>query len=402
MLSELRKLFSSVSILICLAVTIAFLAVFIFQAYRSRYTDTEEYKKFLSEILEEDDVYSYLSSKKKMLESNLMEMGDDELFGQPGDYAENLMGDYLLYVKASGKADYVYTQLPQDRINIVKDSLYHIADENKKDVPDYGTIRQNERIIALYNRIVPCSLSNSGSLEQTMLFFDNTLWDYVFIALIVILTVRMFMMDISCGAFRLIYTSINGRRILFRRQLSAVVAVGVVFIAVQSICQFLCGYFFFDTCDMTLPLQIFPEFEFCPYQISLGEFFAIKFLGKCLFYVSLITSIAWITIISRKVTLCLVSGLMIGIVPVIGLTSFFLYSLDRDANAAQLKYRVYDFFRMVTPHALLNPQTYFRSYDEIMLGNLFINRFVMACTISTLIIILSCFAASRCYGKARK
>jgi len=57
---------------------------------------------------------------------------------------------------------------------------------------------------------------------------------------------------------------------------------------------------FFGVNNLSLPIQMVKDYEFCPYNISLGGFIAIKTFGKLLFYFSCIAITALIAVLSRK------------------------------------------------------------------------------------------------------
>ena len=405
MIFEIKKLFSPWLTLICLGLTLVFLSVFIVNAYRSKDTSADAYEKLLSDLslneMSGQEICDTLYNKKRELEIQVDEAGD-LAFQQKGEYSETLMGDSLLFSRAYDAANYLYVQIPSDRRRIVNDSLYNISEESQKVQPDKKNIQINDHIIDKYNRVIKLELKSTGSTDSMQLFFDNTIWDYIMIAFAVMIAVRMFTIDITCGAYQMIYSSFNGRKKLFIRQFFAAILVVSLVIIFHSFCQLVCGIFFFGVKDFSLPLQMDPEYELCPYLITIGGYLGIKLLAKLLFY-TMITSISiLITILCRKVIVPFVSSLIIGVAPLITITHFFLYSLERNSNNFQFEYQVYNIMRTLLPHSLLNLRVYFQGYDEINLFGFPFCRLLSVCFVTTFIIIICFVFALNQFGAAKK
>lgn len=405
MFSELKKLFSSWLTFICLGITFVFLAVFVVNASKSKDETIASYENILSDFSEsgmsEEEICDILCKNKNSLELQVNEAGD-LAFQKAGEYTNTLMGDYLLFSKAYNTANYIYVQIPYDRRKIVNDSLYNISEELEKPQPDESIIRNNEHVIEKYNRVISCELKSTGDLETMYLFFDNTIWDYVMIAFVIMITVRMFTMDISSGAYRMIYSSVKGRKRLFVRQFAAVGIVVTVTLVLNAVCQLFCGMVFLGVTNFSLPLQMVSEYEFCPYMISIGEYLCIKLIAKILFYLMILSLSAMITVLWRKVLVSFASLLIIGIAPLITITHFFLYSLDQNSNALQSKYQTYNAMRCLLPHSLLNIDVYFQAYDEFSIFGFQLSRLFSVCLV-TVFIIAVCFIIGLCkFGCAKK
>lgn len=177
----------------------------------------------------------------------------------------NLTGDFYIYHKAYELVNYKYKKFPSNRKQIISDSLYNISEEKQKSTPDKSVIKSNELVIEKYNRVINLELKNVGNLESMQHFFDNTIWEYAMIAFIVMLTVRMFTMDISCSAYKRIHSSKKGQRHLFKKQFFAVLLVITAITIVVALIQLICGITLFGVTKLALPLQMYPDFEFCPY-----------------------------------------------------------------------------------------------------------------------------------------
>lgn len=378
---------------------------FIINASKSKDLYISSYEKILSDFsskdISEQELCDLLHEKKQSLEMSVKDFGD-LANQQPGEYTDNLITDYLLFSHAYNTANYIYVQIPFDRRQIVNNSLYNISEELEKPQPDESVIRSNNHVIEKYNRVIPCELKSTGNLETMYLFFDNTIWDYVMIAFVIMITVRMFTMDISSGAYRMIYSSVKGRKRLFVRQFVAVGIIITVMMVLNAICQLFCGMVFFGVTNFSLPLQMVSEYEFCPYMISIGGYLGIKLIAKILFYFMILSLSAMITVLWRKVLASFVSLLIIGIAPLITITQFFLYSLDQNSNTLQSKYQTYNAMRCLVPHSLLNIDVYFQTYDEFSMFGFQLSRLFSVCLV-TVFIIAICFIIGLCkFGCAKK
>lgn len=210
------------------------------------------------------------------------------------------MADYLIYQKAYSLADYIYREFPDSRTYIIEDALYNISDEKNNSIVNGTTVKINELVIEKYNRVIDLQLINVGNIELMQIYFDNTIWEYALIAFIVMMTVRIFTMDFTCGTYKMIFSSKNGQRALFVRQLSSILMIVTVIAIIAALVQLIVGILCFDISNLSAPIQIYSEFEFCPYTISINTFLLIKLLCKLIFYYTVIAITAMISVILRQ------------------------------------------------------------------------------------------------------
>ncbi len=392
---EMKKVFSSWLTFLCLGVTLACIGVFFAASAQNRDVLSGAYEELLAEYraeYSEEEICGRLSGEKDRLWEETDAAGESA-YTQKGKYADSLYGDFLLFNRAYETADYIYRRLPEGRRNLVKDSLSHITEESQKKHPDESVIRENETIIAKYNRVIPCELKSTGDLESMSAGFDHTYWDFLMIAFTAMLAVRMFTMDASSGAYRMLYSSVKGRKSLFLRQFAAVSAVVCAVAAVQSFCQMVCGALFFSVRDYSLPIQMAEEFEYCPYLLNVGEYFLIKFLMKLLFYLLMVSVSVLIAVLCRKPLPSLLWALVFGIGPLILMFGLYDYSASENVDPFGSTYRLFQLLRCVLPQSLLNIRTYFQNYDMIYFGGLPVGRLIPAC-LTTAAASAACFIVS--------
>lgn len=405
MFSELRKLFSSKSVLISLFILMAILCVFSYNAYRSSDPLIKKYSEYISYLqgsgYSPDELCDYLKVKKSALESEV-NLSPEQATKTKGEYTDTLMGDYIIVARAYKQADYIYSQFPSDRIALINNSIYNIKTENEKVISDNELIRTNENVIELYNRLIKPHFTANGDMESTYLFFDNSFWDYLMIIFVVLISVRMFTIDITNGSYQIIFSSVKGRNRLCIKQICAVIISIIAIITVSSLIQIFCSYAFFGIKSLTVPIQMYQEYEYCPYLISLGGFFAIKGFAKIIFYSSVAGVTILLTVICRKVIASISVPSIIGISAQIIMTYYYLYSVDPNANQLQKEYERYNLLRCILPNGLLNIREYYKTYDCIFLFNTTISRLTVNIII-TISFTLICLTMSLViYGKPRK
>ncbi len=394
---ELKKLFSSVFMWICLGIVIAVMVVYVVVPVNAA-GSRRDYKAFLkhlnSQNLSEDELIKYLNSGWNKLISKCGEL-DDERFNVKGEYSENIWGDFMLFDRALTTAKYVFKEIPKNRTAIVKDSLRIISEENAKAEPDMGVIRTNRLAVSQYNRVINCELKDTGEFDTAYSVYDNTPWDYVMIVFTVILTVRMFSLDISGGSDRMIFSSVNGRKKLYFKQLSACAIVVGGLVLLHTLCQLVVGAFAYGVDDFSLPIQMVKRYEFCPFNISIGGYYALKTFGKLLFYYACVSLAALIAVISRKALPSAAAAIILCLAPDIIANRFYTISAETSIAARE----TLDVLRCFLPQSLLNAEMYFRDFDYVELFGFPISRLVCVMVVTVIIVIAGIAVSCRSFGR---
>lgn len=404
MISEIKKLFSSPFTYVSLLIVFAFLSVFIVNAARTDRAADKTYESFLAEInssnMPEDEHILKLHNDIESLNMQMVEMGDG-FFSIQGDYGETLADDLVIFYGAYNLLEYKNNQFPNNRKQIINDSIYKIMEEEQKEYPNTKVIKSNELAIKKYNKAVPLELKNVGDMESMQLYFDNTIWEYAMIAFIVMLTVRMFTVDISSGAYKMIHSSRMGRRHLFTRQFLAVSSIVTAIAIIAALIQLIFGVALFGVSNFFLPLQMYSEYEFCPFSISIAAFLLIKFLCKLLFYIMIVAVTAMVSIMTRKQFISLITSLVVGVAPLVTITYYFDQT-TKDSGDISTKFKAYDNLRGVVPHGLLNIRRYFSTFDYINLLGFHISRIALILSITALITIICSIVAYKNYGTPKE
>ena len=394
MIYEIRRLFSSRLMLVCIVLLMGFLAVFVMNAHKAK-SVLPEYNRLLDDISQTDgDIdakIELLRQKSEWLNQQVFEKGD-AAGSTAGEYGTNLIGDMILFSKANTDMQQWYKDFPENRKSIVINSVYNIEDEKAKANPDKTIIEMNELSIEKYNRKIEMPLRNAGDLFNTLYHFDNTVWDYAMIVFVIMLTVRLFLLDRSVGAYQVLYSSVVRKRRLFVDQYLAVWTVSTVILFVTSICQIICGALFFGVGSLSLPIQMTKYFEFCPYLITVGEYYIIKLGCKLLFYTALISVTALLSISIKKAAIAMPLSAILSIVPLVIITFYFTHTTGDNVNALSQHYQIYKLLQLFVPQALLNIKTYFIGFDYVNAGILLPR--ITVCILATAVIAVICFVIS--------
>ena len=402
---EIKKLFASKLIIICLVLLFGFFVFFVVNAYKSREEVSEPYEKLISDISDvSDDSNSVLALLKEKLEQMTTDyyLNSEMYHSTKGEYGSTLADDMFLYRKAYNDAKKYFKTFPQNRIRLINDAMLTIIEEESKENPDKSIIALNQKAVDKYNRQIKMELKSTGDLFNTLYFFDNTYWDYALIAFIIMLTVRMFTLDYSTGAYQIVFSTPGGKKKLFLKQYFTLIASAVTIIALVSLCQIIFGYLFFGVNNLSLPLQMVEYFEFCPFTISIGEYYLIKFLCKTLFFILVITLTAALSIIFRKTMGAMSISLVVFVLPLMIITHYFMYTTGDNVNTISEQYRIYKALQAITPQGLLNLKTYFNAFDYLNILGVFIPRITCCITITVIVIILFFTIGLRRFAKPKR
>ena len=231
---EIKKLFASKLIIICLVLLFGFFVFFVVNAYKSREEVSEPYEKLISDISDvSDDSNSVLALLKEKSEQMTTDyyLNSEMYHSTKGEYGSTLADDMFLYRKAYNDAKKYFKTFPQNRIRLINDAMLTIIEEESKENPDKSIIALNQKAVDKYNRQIKMELKSTGDLFNTLYFFDNTYWDYALIAFIIMLTVRMFTLDYSTGAYQIVFSTPGGKKKLFLKQYFTLIASAVTIIA---------------------------------------------------------------------------------------------------------------------------------------------------------------------------
>ena len=394
---ELKKLFSSRLMLVCIIVTAILFGVFVFRSVKYYSIGNEvidERRRFIAEVSEgrsRTEIGAFLSQRI------------NELNGQIKDYDNEppieLMNELFMCINVQDKLAYIEKEFPKHRRALIYNAIAAAERERMKPEPNQSVITLNELAAEKYNRIIDLKLTESGKLRDLLISLDNIYWDYAMMLLAVIIAVRMFTLDRTCGAYRVLNTKIKSRGRLFLSQLLSAFSVTAVIIILTAVCQLTVGMTCFGISDLSLPIQQFEGFEHCPHSVTLGGFLLSKLAMKLLFYLFVTALAAMLSVLLKKPQTALPAASLAVILPQILMTVLFVYTTEENASALDGRYIAFDRLRCILPQSFLNLKTYFFRFDYVTVFGIALPRMICAAAVTCGLTAVCIFTAYRKFAR---
>jgi hypothetical protein len=369
MFYEFKKLTSSKLFWVALVILLGYLSVFIYSASAARVDKSanDNAKSLLSEILQSGEPPERIIADLNTELNNALSANDTEKITVYGDVLS-------LY-------SYVNLNFPNNRKSIIEDTVYNLAEEKSKTNPDKYYISSNELAIEKYNNVVPLKskFTLSGDFGYFDLMFNYTVWDYVFLAFIVLISVRMFTIDGISGTYQVINTSKKGARGLFFKKLTSCFSVITVILLIQAVAEIVIGIKCYGLENLGLPIHQINIFEMCPFQISIAGYFAAKFFVKLILFFMVCVVASLISILVKKPLLSNVLGIVVGCSG--ALLNLYFYMQYNDNRNTEM----FESARAFLPQSLLNPLVYFNQFDYFNFFGTPVNRLTFCVSITVLI-----------------
>ena len=393
---ELKKLFSSKLMLVCILVTAVLFGVFVFRTVK--YNEVfDDRRKFISEVSEgrsRTEIGAFIS--QRIIELN------EQISAYENDPPIELMNELFMCINVQDKLAYIEKEFPKHRRALITDALAAVSREQAKSEPDQSIITLNELAAEKYNKVIDLKLTESGDLGGLLVCLDNIYWDYAMMLLAVIIAVRMFTLDRTCGAYRVLNTKIKSHGRLFLSQLLSAFSVTAVIVILTAVCQLTVGMTCFGISDLSLSIQQFGGFEYCPHALTLGGFLLIKLVMKLLFYLFVTALAAMLSVLLKKPQTALPAASLAVILPQILMTVLFVYTTGENASALDGRYLAFDRLRCVLPQSFLNLKTYFFRFDYVTVFGIALPRIVCAAAVTCVLTAVCIFTAYRKFARAAR
>ena len=379
MLYELKKLFSAKLVWGLLALNLLYMLFIPFQGLRHNYRDHIQSVKTQQKLYTQmQAAYPQPQAMQDALEQELLRIQQqDWTTDAPGIYGETLRQDFFAVNGVYEHVRYLVTQVPHNRSKIIKEMLYDMSQADQSGEQDWFTERSNALAIKQYNRILPLKLVSTGIHEGTQyILFNYTMWEYLMLAFLVLMTVRMFTMDLISGAYQMIHTSKHAEKSLFFRKFGALALVALLILLFHLGVELIANCTILGLSGFHLPLQQLETFEMCPYFITIGGFYVLKTAMKYLAYLWVIGLTAWIASVLRKPLTAGGLGLFLSCG---GLVVHMVFYLRQTNVTARKIYRV---LRMLLPQGLLNAREYLQTFDVANVLQYPVGRLQLCCGIT--------------------
>lgn len=361
---EYKKLFSSKLMWFVLLLTFAYMVFLPLREVWGNMGEMHQSAKTYETVIENVKLGGLTHSELSQMRNEIFQngLGENSENYKP-KYSKSAVGDLVAIERASRLMSYCEGGFEQDRRELVKGMLWQNAAESRKQTPDSYLIKANEKAIELYNRRIDLKLQSTGlSNDIQYAIFNYSMWEYVMIALCVLMTVRLFSCEFTRGAYRLVNTSKKTVQSLFFKKYLAVISVAVCVLTVQAIFELVMGACVFGLKNLSLPIQQIQMYEYCPYAISIAQFYLFKFLLKVLAYVMIISLCAFVTTLVRRP---LVSNIILLSVSAGGLLAnmVLFVKIDNSEKYSLSVLSAYDRLRIFLPQSLLNFKEYIKKFD---------------------------------------
>ncbi len=376
---ELKKLFSAKLVWGLLALNLLYMLFIPFQGLRHNYRDHIQSVKTQQKIYTQmQAAYPEPQAMQDALEQELYRItAQDWTSDAPGTYGKTLRQDFFAVNAVYEHVNYLVTQVPHNRSKIIKEMLYDMSQAEQSGEQDLFTLRSNELAIKQYNRILPLELVSTGIHEGTQyILFNYTMWEYLMLAFLVLLTVRMFTMDLTCGAYQMIHTAKYAEKALFFRKFGALALVALLILLFHLSVELIANCTILGLSNSHLPLQQLETFEMCPYFITIGGFYLLKTVMKYLAYLWVIGLTAWLATILRKPLAAGGLGILLSCGGLVVHMVFYLRQTDVTAR------KIYRVLRVILPQGLLNAREYLQTFDMANVLQYPVGRLQLCCCIT--------------------
>ena len=375
---EYKKLFSSKLMLIMLALTFAYM---IYLPVREVWGGIEENRKTFHSY---ENIIAKAQADNKTYGELYEEINEIFANGEAKPiYSDNAVNDVGSIMFAADKLQYVTTGFESDRKELVKGMIYQNVTEQQKESPDRYLIRANEKAISQYNRRIELEFENTGiNSSGYYSSFNYSMWEFVMIALCVMMTVRLFTLEYTTSAYRLVNTSKRTVQSLFFKKYLAVISIAVFEIGF--------GMYAYGAKNFSLPLQQIAELEYCPYTVSIAGFYVIKYFVRLICYTAVISATALIAVLIKRPLIVNIISIIISAGGLAANMALFV-AIDKSEKSRSALISVYDRLRIFLPQSLLNIREYLKGFDCFSLFGFPCSR-IAFCIALAVIISLACAA----------
>ncbi len=298
-----------------------------------------------------------------------------ETFGEFGSW---LVYDQPIYSMLYNQAEYINNYYDNIRV-LISQAESAIEDEQLKESPDKYIIRANESVIEQYNRTRNLQIADNRStmhfLRLNTIACDGNEFIYIYLLFIAISCAAVFSSEHENKTYGIIYSSPKGRANLFWSKCAAVMSVSAVIALLSELLAL--GFLAWQSGmgDWNLSLQSLPAYQFCPFDITVGEFVIVIIALRILVFmfagsVCILVS----TFFKRSVAAMFLSGIVNIASAVFVLTvRIYTYAGNLDTIITpysywgfdRLNYKLYSAVEHWNVFCLLRPHSYFTEFDTI-------------------------------------
>lgn len=399
---EYKKLFSSKLMIFMLLLTLGYMA---FLPIREVWEDASKIKK---KAVTYESVISQAKSDNKTCGdlyndiNSIFTSVEEENGSLEAIYSDDPFLDLSSITLAADMQQYVTTGFEADRKELIKGMIYQNVSENQKSDPDNYLIKANEKAIKQYNSRIDLKFESTGVNNSTHYsIFNYSIWEFVMIAFCVMMTVRLFTLEYTGGAYQLVNTSRRTLKSLFIKKYFTVLVIMILILLIQAVFEIILGMYVFGLKNFSLPIQQIEQFEYCPYTITIAEFYIFKFFIRVLSYTAVISLSSLAAVVIKRP---LISTIIIIVISAGGLfANMTLYvMIDKVEKSKARLIPAYDRLRLFLPQSLLNIKEYFNGFDCFSLFGFPVSRIAFCINFTAVLSIICITIGYKASGKIRR
>lgn len=382
---ELRKLCLRPFFLISLAVTLLVPLLLTQSMYGKKLGNYEEFRaRDLARETAYDmyggqltlEKYTALYEAKQRVDENLDYYYNDQS-GAAGEFGGSLIDDAALYSELYSKAEYINCYYENTG------ALTAQADEwldtlRSVQSPDGYTIRANEAVVQRYS--AERSLAVADSTASGSFFGYNTQgvqnnsFLYIYLLFIVVVCSTVFSGEHESGMYRILYTTRYGRGRIFTAKLAAVTVIGCSLAFLHNLFAITLFAVQYGFGDWNLSIQNTAIFQYCPFDLTVGQFIFILTALRALAYI--FTAVicfavsAWCkrSLVSLLTAGAVTAGLTVLALTARGYANNSYYEVSSIYVFDGFDIRLYELFsatKNIIPFYLLKPDCFFTQFDMV-------------------------------------
>ena len=149
--------------------------------------------------------------------------------------------------------------------------------------------------------------------------------------------------------------------------------------------------------NFSLPIQMAAPFSACPFALNLGGYYAVRTLGKLLFYFSCVTFTALAAILSKRALPTAAAGVIFCLAPAVLMSR--LYTASNSEYSAITARKALNVLRCFVPQSFLNIKTFFEDFDYAEIFGFPMSRIICVFCVTGILILAEIVISARIFGR---
>lgn len=325
--------------------------------------------------------YDYISGK---MGGNDVDMSyESEYEGCKGKYTEDKYNHLAELV--SEKESY-YSENPEDKDAFMvfqkyqdlfsRASIYHQVNEYREKVKSDAKRladtekgyyeRLNKKLVKLYGKKTAFNIhEGTTGKDITDMFIVSERIDMVYIALLIIFSCGIFLLEHRNGTYAMVYSSYNGRGYTYIRKMAVSLGFAVLVSVLQTISMVGLTFIKGGAFEWKDPIQSIELFMHSPYNLDIFGMVVIITLFRALAYMVLISIFTVISLFFQRNLFPLAINILVGL-GMFGLCYLYSGSFLSYSGSIIQQGRFYLYLRQYSPYVLIGDGVgYLKKYEAL-------------------------------------